>query len=285
LIDQLSEHESVEMVCSVLNVPRSSYYDFKQRVTSIKLEEVQLRSTINELFSLSRGAAGSRMLTVMLKDADLTVGVFKVRRIMRDMGLVCKQPGPHSYKLATAERPDIPNKLNREFKVNSANQVWCGDITYIWTGKKWSYLAVIIDLFARRVVGWAMSDKPDTDLVIKALDRAYEQRGKPSGLMFHSDQGSQYNARRFQQRLWRYRIEQSMSRRGNCWDNAPMERLFRSLKTEWVPSLGYCNYQEAEKDISNYLMNYYNWRRPHSHNQMVAPAIAEEKLNSLSGIS
>ena len=114
------------MVCSVLNVPRSSYYDFKQRVTSIKLEEVQLRSTINELFSLSRGAAGSRMLTVMLKDADLTAGVFKVRRIMRDMGLVCKQPGPHSYKLATAERPDIPNKLNREFKVNSANQVWCG---------------------------------------------------------------------------------------------------------------------------------------------------------------
>ncbi|TMO38127.1 IS3 family transposase [Pseudoalteromonas sp. S4389] len=285
LIDQLSEHESVEMVCSVLNVPRSSYYDFKQRLTSIKLEEVQLRSTINELFSLSRGAAGSRMLAVMLKEADLPVGVFKVRRIMRDMGLVCKQPGPHSYKLATAERPDIPNKLNREFQVNSANQVWCGDITYIWTGKKWSYLAVIIDLFARRVVGWAMSDKPDTDLVIKALDRAYEQRGKPSGLMFHSDQGSQYNARRFQQRLWRYRIEQSMSRRGNCWDNAPMERLFRSLKTEWVPSLGYSNYHEAEKDISNYLMNYYNWRRPHSHNQMVAPAIAEEKLNSLSGIS
>jgi len=168
LIDQLSEYESVEMVCSVLNVPRSSYYDFKQRVTSIKLEEVQLSSTINELFSLSRGAAGSRTLVAMLNDADFPIGVFKVRRIMRDLGLVCKQPGPHSYKLATVERLDIPNILNREFDVDGPNQVWCGDITYIWTGKKWSYLAVIIDLFARRVVGWAMSDKPDTDLVIKA---------------------------------------------------------------------------------------------------------------------
>jgi len=90
------------------------------------------------------------------------------------MELVCKQPGPHSYKLATVERPDIPNILNREFDVDSPNQVWCGGITYIWTGNKWSYLAVIIDLFARRVVGWALSDKPDTELVIKALDRAYE---------------------------------------------------------------------------------------------------------------
>jgi putative transposase len=285
LIGHLSEHESLEMVCSVFDVPRSSYYDFKQRVASIKLEEVQLRSTISELFSLSRGAAGSRTLVAMLNHAGLPIGIFKVRRIMRDLGLVCKQPGPHSYKLATVERLDIPNILNREFDVDGPNQVWCGDITYIWTGNKWSYLAVIIDLFARRVVGWAMSDKPDTDLVIKALDRAYEQRGKPLGLIFHSDQGSQYSAKRFQQRLWRYRIEQSMSRRGNCWDNAPMERLFRSLKTEWVPSSGYSNYQEAEKDISYYLMNYYNWRRPHSHNQMVAPAIAEEKLNLLSGIS
>lgn len=152
----------------MFDVPRSSFYDFKQRKTSIKRAEVQLRSTINELFSLSRGAAGSRTLVAMLKDSDLPVGVFKVRRIMRDLELVCKQPGPHSYKLATVERPDIPNILNREFDVDCPNQIWCGDISYIWTGNKWSYLAVIIDLFARRVVGWAMSDKPDTNLVIKA---------------------------------------------------------------------------------------------------------------------
>ena len=131
LIGYLSEHESVEMVCSVFDVPRSSFYDFKQRETSIKLEEVQLRSTINELFSLSRGSAGSRTLVAMLKDADLPVGVFKVRRIMRDLELVCKQPRPHSYKLATVERADIPNILNREFDVDGSNQIWCGDISYI----------------------------------------------------------------------------------------------------------------------------------------------------------
>lgn len=285
MIDQLSEHEPIEMVCDVFDIPRSSYYDYKTRDTSIKPEEVELRAKINEFFSLSRSSAGSPTLVGMLSESGLTAGVFKVRRIMREMGLVCKQPGPHAYKSATVERPDIPNLLNREFDVDGPNQVWCGDITYIWTGNKWAYLAVVLDLFARRVVGWAMSDKPDADLVINALDRAYEQRGKPKGLMFHSDQGSQYGATKFRQRLWRYRIKQSMSRRANCWDNAPMERLFRSLKTEWVPRTGYRNYKEAEKDIGLYLMDYYNWRRPHSHNGMVAPSVIEENLNLLSGIS
>jgi len=112
-----------------------------------------------------------------------------------------------------------------------------------------------MDLFARRVVGWALSSKPDTDLVIKVLDMAYEQRGKHQGLLFHSDQGSQYDTRQFRQRLWRYRIRQSMSRRGNCYDNSPMERVFRSLKTEWIPTVGYMTAQEAQRDISHYLMH------------------------------
>lgn len=133
----------------------------------------------------------------------------------------------------------IPNILNREFDVKAPNQFWCGDITYIWAQGKLHYLAVVMDLYARRVVGWALSEKPDADLVIKALDVAYEQRGKPQGLLFHSDQGSQYGSRNFRQRLWRYRMRQSMSRRGNCWDNALMERVFRSLKTEWIPTTGY----------------------------------------------
>ena len=142
-----------------------------------------------------------------------------------------------------------------------------------------------MDLFARRVVGWALSSKPDADLTIKALDHAHEQRGKPEGVLFHSDQGSQYGSLRFRQRLWRYQINQSMSRRGNCWDNAPMERLFRSLKTEWVPAMGYRSMTEARKDIGLYLTGYYNWQRPHTANDGLAPAIAEEKLNLLSGIS
>lgn len=116
---------------------------------------------------------------------------------MRELELVSKQPGSHAYKKATVERPDIPNILNREFDVEAPNQVWCGDITYIWAQGKWHYLAVVMDLYARRVAGCALSEKPDADLVIKALDVAYEQCGKPQGLLFHSDQGSQYGSRNF----------------------------------------------------------------------------------------
>ncbi|WP_164657709.1 DDE-type integrase/transposase/recombinase, partial [Pseudomonas viridiflava] len=125
----------------------------------------------------------------------------------------------------------------------------------------------------------------DTDLVIKALDMAYEQRGKPQGLLFRSDQGSQYGSRQFRQRLWRYRIRQSMSRRGNCYDNSPMERVFRSLKTEWIPAVGYMTAQEAQRDISHYLMHRYNWVRPHQFNDGLAPAQYEKNLNVVSGIS
>jgi putative transposase len=144
---------------------------------------------------------------------------------------------------------------------------------------------VVLDLCTRRVVGWAMSERPDANLTIEALERAYEQRGKPECVMFHSDQGSQYSSLRFRQRLWRYRMVQSMSRHGNCWNNSPMERLFRSLKTEWVPALGYRSLFEAQRDIGDYLMRYYNWQRPHSKNDGLAPAAAEEKLKSMSGIS
>ncbi len=202
---------------------------------------------------------------------------------MRELGLISKQPGSHAYKKATVERPDISNILNREFDVPAPNQVWCGDITYIWAQGKWHYLAVVMDLFARRVVGWALSSKPDTDLVIKALDMAYEQRGKPQGLLFHSDQGSQYGSRQFRQRLWRYRMRQSMSRRGNCYDNSPMERVFRSLKTEWIPTEGYMTAQEAQRDISHYLMHRYNWIRPHQFNTDCHPLSPKKDLTSCPG--
>ena len=129
------------------------------------------------------------------------------------------------------------------------------------------------------------NDKPDAHLVTAALNRAYEQRGRPDNVLFHSDQGCQYASRLFRQRLWRYRIQQSMSRRGNCWDNAPTERLIRSLKSEWIPATGYMRLTEAKRDIGYYLMDYYNWQRPHQYNAGLPPAIAEEKLKSLSGFS
>ncbi|EMD8981331.1 IS3 family transposase [Pseudomonas aeruginosa] len=284
LIDQLSEQESVEVVCSAFDVARSCYYVHRLRRRRVDARRVALRSQVNQLFSQSRGSAGSRSILGMLREEGVTIGRFRVRRLMRELGLVSKQPGSHAYKQAMVERPDIPNRLNREFATEHPNQVWCGDITYVWAQGRWHYLAAVLDLHIRRVIGWAFSAKPDAELVIKALDMAYEQRGKPQQVLFHSDQGSQYASRLFRQRLWRYRMQQSMSRRGNCWDNSPMERLFRSLKSEWVPSTGYLTAQEAQRDISHYLMHRYNWIRPHQFNDGLPPAVAEEKLNPLSGM-
>ncbi|WP_102860115.1 IS3 family transposase [Stutzerimonas balearica] len=284
LIDQLSEREPVEVVCSAFDVTRSCYYAHRLRRRRVDARRVALRSRVNELFNQSRGSAGSRSILGMLREDGVEIGHFRVRRLMRELGLVSKQPGSHAYKQATVERPDIPNRLNREFAVQRPNQVWCGDITYVWAQGRWHYLAAVLDLHTRRVVGWAFSAKPDAELVIKALDMAYEQRGKPQQVLFHSDQGSQYASRLFRQRLWRYRMQQSMSRRGNCWDNSPMERLFRSLKSEWIPQTGYLTAQEAQRDISHYLMHRYNWVRPHQFNDGLPPTVAEEKLNPLSGM-
>ena len=275
----------MSLVCSAFEVAPSSYYEHVQSAQHIDVERLYLRSKIKELFRLSRNSAGARTLMGMMRDLGHPIGRFKTGRLMAEASLVSKQPGSHKYKNADVERVDIPNHLDREFDVKAPDTVWCGDISYIWADNRWHYVAVVIDLFRRRVVGWALSTRPDAELAMKALDMAYEQRGKPEGVMFHSDQGSQYGSRQFRQRLWRYRMRQSMSRRGNCWDNAPMERLFRSLKTEWVPGLGYMTTEEAAKDISFYLMDYYNWRRPHAFNDGVAPAKAENLSKPLSGIS
>lgn len=177
---------------------------------------MQQRSELRRLFKESRGSAGSRALMSMMRELGYQIGRFKVRNLMKEAGLASKQPGEHRYKVGQSERPDIPNLLAREFDVPQPNQVWCGDITYVWVGGCWYCLAAVLDLHTRRVVGWAMSDNPDTELAIKALEMAYQQRGCPSGVLFHSDQGSQYGSRAFRQRLWRYRMTQSMSRRGNC---------------------------------------------------------------------
>ena len=264
---------------------RSCYYAYQQRCTHVDHERIALKQEVNQLFKLSRGSAGSRTLKTWLNDRGFEIGRFKVRRLMAELNLISKQPGSHAYKQATVERLDIPNKLNRQFDVGHPDRVWCGDITYIWTGSRWSYLAIVLDLYARRVVGWAMSQAADAGLAIKALDHAYEQRGRPEDVLFHSDQGCQYSSLQYRQQLWCHQIEQSMSRRGNCWDNAPTERLFRSLKSEWIPSLGYLNFNDAKKDIGHYLFNYYNRQRPHTVNDGLSPVVAEEKLKLMSGNS
>jgi len=193
---------------------------------------------------------------------------------MKEIGLVSTQKKRHRYRLSESESVIAANHLDRQFNVNQANQVWCGDVTYVWCGKRWLYLAVVLDMYKRRVIGWSCSTSPDSRLTISALRMAYELRQQPKGVLFHSDQGCHYTSKAFRQQLWRYQIKQSMSRRGNCWDNAPMERFFRSYKTEWMPDDGYVSYREGGQDIAAY-MSYYNHQRGHSYNNYLSPAAAE----------
>jgi len=268
------------VVCRFLGISRSSYYAWLTR--PLDLQRKALRERVVKLFDESRHSAGSRTIRLMLNQEGIVVGRDKVRRLMRESGLQSKQPGPYRYQSAHVSHVDIPNHLDREFAPAQPNQVWTGDITYIWAGH-WIYLAVVMDLYARRVIGYALSDRADTALTCAALEMAWQQRGRPSEVMFHSDQGCQYTALGFRQRLWRYQIKQSLSRKGNCWDNAPTERLFRSLKTEWIPEQGYQNLIEAKESISRYLLGYYNQRRPHRFNDGLPPLWAEQKLISVSG--
>lgn len=281
----MRELKPVDLVCQAFGIKRSSYYEYRKAKRRIQPQRLELKAHVNRAFKLSRGALGSRGICDYLAAEGIVAGRYLVRRLMKESGLVCKQPGHHKYKKSSVEHVNIPNQLNRKFDVSEPNHVWCGDITYIWTGSHWSYLAVVLDLYARKVVGWAVSTTADASLVIKALDDAWNRRGQPERILFHSDQGCQYTSLKFRQRLWRYRMEQSMSRRGNCWDNSPMERLFRSLKTEWVPETGYPSLLVAKMDIGRYLMDYYNRQRPDQANGGISPLAAEEKLKTVSGIS
>ena len=225
---------------------------------------------------LSGGSAGARTIASIVSQRGEKLSRYVASKLMKELRLVSNQLPKHAYKRADKLHVAIPNELDRQFLVNRPNQVWCGDITYIWTGQRWAYLAVVLDLFARKPVGWALSVKANSELTSKALLMAYESRGRPKGLMFHSDQGVQYTSLKFRQHLWRYQIKQSMSRRGNCWDNAPMERFFRSLKTEWVPEVGYYSLAQAKQSITDYMVGYYSQVRPHQHNNMLPPNTAEK---------
>ena len=205
-----------------------------------------------------------------------------MRGLIAEANLVSSQPGL-KYKKMGQGSVGSPNLLERQFSVAQPNQVWCGDVTYVCAGDRWHYLAVVMDLHTRRVVGFALSDKPNGELVTTTFENAIRERRPGPGLMFHSDQGSQYTSRRFRQLLWRHQVKQSMSRRGNCWDNAPMERLFRSLKTEWLPPLGYETVGVAREDVGRILLGYYNWRRPHQANGGLALARAKQQLKTVSG--
>ena len=243
----------------------------------IKPEHVKQLAQVKRIHRLSNGSAGSRTIAKISTTEGMPISRYIARKRMVELKLISCQVRKHRYKYKGQEHIVAPNILERKFTARKPNQVWCGDVTYIWTGKRWSYLAVVLDLFARKVVGWAISNSPDSGLTAKALRLAFEARGRPEKLMFHSDQGCHYTSLKFRQTLWRFQIKQSMSRRGNCWDNAPMERFFRSFKTEWMPDIGYEGINEAKDAIKDYISGYYSTLRPHSFNDGLTPSAAEAR--------
>ena len=267
----------MNVLCEMFDIHRSSYRAWRDRPREVPAEEQQLRVQIKAAHRLSNGSAGACSIAKMVTLSGIPLSRYRAGRRMKLLGLVSSQQPVHRYKKAEQPHVAIPNRLDREFDVAAPDRVWAGDITYIWTGKRWAYLALVLDLFARRPVGWALSLSPDSALTKKALTMAYESRGNPEGVMFHSDQGSQYTSLAFRQQVWRYQMVQSMSRRGNCWDNSPMERFFRSLKTEWIPETGYRSFEEAKQRITDYVLGYYSRFRPHAHNDGLPPVLAEQQ--------
>lgn len=278
MIKQLKESYSVVSLCQTFSVHRSSYRAWISRSQTPCAEKAKALAMVKEIHSQSNGSAGARTIATISTARGVSLSRYRAARLMTQLNLVsCQLPG-HKYKKVTRAHIAIPNHLAREFNVDKPNHVWCGDVTYIWSGNRWSYLAIVLDLFSRKPIGWAMSLSPDSELTGKALSMAFETRGQPDSVMFHSDQGSHYTSKKYRQLLWRYQIKQSMSRRGNCWDNSPMERFFRSLKTEWVPEIGYRSFVEAKHAVIDYIIGYYSQVRPHQHNGGLSPNAAEQKF-------
>ena len=217
---------------------------------------------VRRLHRRSRGSCGARTLSQGLRRAGLDVGRARAATIMRRMNLTAKKRRFKHYSRNTKPAP-AENVLNRQFDPGRPNQVWAGDITYIPTRQGWLYLAIVVDLFSRRVIGWATSRTADTHLALAASELAFASRRPGAGLIVHTDQGCQYTSDLYVAHMQRHGAVQSMSRKGNCWDNAVVERLFRSLKSEWIDE-PFATRQQARHAVIDYLANYYNHERLHS---------------------
>ncbi len=265
LVAKLSEKAiTVGALCRVLGVSRSGYYDSRQRAssaTTVCATSVRLKAE----FAASGKVYGSRRLGAVLRSKGLRIGRYRVRRLMREHRLraLWRRKFVHTTDSGHA-LPVSANVLDRRFDPDRPNQAWVSDITYIRTRSGWLYLAVVLDLYARKVVGWAMAPTMHAELVCAALQLAIAQRQPASGLVVHSDRGSQYASALHQSLMARHGLVGSMSRKGNCWDNAVMERFFLSLKTERVWQRDYANHAEAMRDIADYIVNFYNSVRLHS---------------------
>ncbi len=244
---------------------KSTYYEWKQRGAEIiSAETFALCSRMKALFIQSRESLGSRGLMRQLRKEGFVVGRYQVRSLMNQLGLVVKVK--RKYRVTTQSKHPFPvaeNVLNREFNPAKPNQSWVSDITYVWTVQGWLYLAVVMDLYSRRIVGWHMDKTMTQALVIRALMMAINLRRPAAGLIHHSDRGSQYAGEAYQTLLAQHGITASMSRKGNCWDNAVMERFFKSYKEEWIGDLVYYTRDATIADMQAY-MKYYDSVRLHS---------------------
>lgn len=227
---------------------------------------MKIDKDFNIFMEKPEGAYGSRRISKRLRSQGHNVGRFRARSLMKKAGISVKHR--RKFRITTNSRHNLPvasNLLNRNFQPARPDAVWCSDITYLWTMEGWLYLAVVIDLFSRKVVGWAMSGKMKTSLVTEALSMAYWRRKPGQGLIHHSDRGSQYAGCEYQNPLGAYGMICSMSRKGNCWDNAVVESFFHILKTEWTADMLYRNRNDARSDVIRYIEMFYNSHRLHSY--------------------
>lgn len=272
----------VSWMCRALGVARSAYYAWLRRPLSKRAQEdARLLVKIRECSRKSRGTYGSPRVTDDLKDDGETVGHNRVARIMKEHGIVGK---PLKKFIATTDsKHDLevaPNLLQREFTVDAPNQVWVGDITYVRTYRGWSYLATVIDLCGRRVVGWEYADNMRADIVVRAFEKACSVRDVKPGLIFHSDRGSQYASDVFRKTLEKRGAIASMSRKGDCWDNAVAESFFATIKRELLNRSIWMNLNHARAAIHEYIEVFYNQIRRHSANGYISPAAYERLYNN-----
>lgn len=281
-IQQHSGEFAVETLCRFMKVSRSADYAWLQRPeTAGENEDDELTELIKTAFAKSRATYGTRRLKVALFQRKRTVSRRRIGRLMRQADLTCKTK--RKFKATTNSQHDLPiadHVLNRQFKVMQPNQVYAGDITSIATQEGWLYLAVVIDLCSRQVVGWSMAEHRRAKLVNDALLMALWKRKPDKGLLWHTDRGSQYASESHRTLLKQHGIRQSMSRKGNCWDNSVSESFFHTLKTELIHQQTYHTRDQAKHAVFEYIEVFYNRDRLHSANGYMSPVDYELQLKA-----
>lgn len=265
-----------------MQVQRSGYYGYVKKLKQPWIDaDAPLLVEVKALDQLSRSSYGSRQISKNLKAKGYAVGRHRARTLMRKANIACKQR--RRYRVTTQSQHTLPvaaNTLNRNFSVAAPNRVWVADITCLWTHEGWLYIAAVLDLFSRRIVGWAIAQHMRGELIGDALQMALGRRRPQKGLTHHSDRGSQYASADYQAALKSAGIIVSMSRKGNCWDNAVMERFFGSLKSERTDQIIYSTREEAKLDIIDYIEMFYNSQRLHSTLGYVTPLQFEKNYFS-----